>query len=98
MTTAEISPDKKYWSDRAGRAIAANITQTNAIIHAELHRLSIVRSRIPLSASWLHERDTDGWQRVGVRLAEYHRASGRVHKAFRRLGRRLDRVVYETQL
>jgi hypothetical protein len=92
MKTAEHWPDKAYWSARADRAIAANLIQTNAVLKTQLETLIIVRRSIGLVASVLAQ-DTDGWHRLGTRVADYHRADGRVQQNCKRLGTRLDRLV-----
>jgi len=93
MKTAELWPDKAYWSARADRAIAANLIQTNAVLKTQLETLSIVRHSIGLVATCVPAHDTDGWQRLGAHVADYHRADGRVQQVCKRLGRRLDRLV-----
>jgi hypothetical protein len=98
MKTAESWPRRKCWSDRADRAVAANLIQTNAIIQTQLQTLSIFRRSIGLVATYVHEQDTDGWRHLGARVADYHRADGRLQQVCRRLGRRLDRLVINTHL
>jgi len=93
MKAADRWPHKEYWSARADRAIASNLIQTNAVLKTQLETLSIVRHSIRLVATCVPAQDTDGWQRFGARVADYHRADGRVQQACKRLGRRLDRLV-----
>jgi len=97
MKTAERWPHGASWSARAERAIAANLVQTNAILKTQLETLRIVRRTISLVAPAVHEHDTDGWQRLGTLTADYLRADGRVQRLGNRLGRRLDRLVTQSQ-
>jgi hypothetical protein len=98
MKTAERWPDQEYWRVRSERAIAANLIQTNAALQAQSKTLSTIRCSIRLVATFVHEQDIEGWQRLGARVADYHRAGGRVQQLWRRLGTRLDRLVIKTQI
>src|SRR5215475_8047024 len=93
MKTAERWPRKASWRDRADRAIAANLVQTNAVLRTQVETLIIVRRSISLAASRTHEQDTSGWQRLGTLAADYLRADGRVQQLEKQLGTRLDRLV-----
>jgi len=99
MKTAERWPRKKKdWTARAERAIAANLVQTNAVLQTQLETLTIVRCSIRLLATCVDKQDTDGWRRLGTRVADYHRADGRLQQVCKRLGARLDRLVTKTQV
>jgi len=93
MKTAERWPRKASWRDRADRAIAANLVQTNAVLRTQLETLIIVRRSLSLAASRIDEQDTSGWQRLGTLAADYFRADGRVQQLEKQLGTRLDRLV-----
>jgi len=93
MRTAERWPSEASWRDRADRAIAANLIQTNAVLRNQLETLIIVRRSISLVATRIHEQDTSGWQRLGTLVAGYLRADGRVQQLGKQFGRRLDRLI-----
>jgi hypothetical protein len=96
MKAAERWPDRDDWTARADRAIAACLIQTNTVFQTELETLNIVRRSIRLVATCVDEQDANGWQRLGMRAADYHRADGRVQQLGKRLGARLDRLVIKT--
>jgi hypothetical protein len=97
MKTAERWPRQAYWNARAERAIAASLVLTNAVLKTELETLRIVQRSIQLVAARVHPQDADGWRRLGMRVADYHRADERVEQLGRRLGRRLDGLVIKRQ-
>jgi len=70
-----------------------SLVRSNDLLAAHSESLRLLHRSLSLGASLLPNRDNEAWSRLGMQIAQYHRAVGRLSQRTQQLGRRLDRFA-----
>src|SRR5215467_4395499 len=91
MNPTDLWVYEDYWQARGDRAIAASLLHTHALLTTRQQTLTLVRRTLRIEAVLLSESGSDvDFQRHHSRVADYHRAYGRLLLQATRLAKRVD--------